>query len=93
MLNETHKTAAWLDHMTSTPLAQFEEIPFHGSVIRNLYAKPRRCLHVIKCTFHTYRRFTFLEIVSDKPILPQEMYLLLSISNCGTDYKDTGPHL
>jgi hypothetical protein len=28
MFNEIHKTVAWLDHVTSTLLAQFEEIPF-----------------------------------------------------------------
>lgn len=59
MFNEIYKTAAWLVHVTSKLLAQLEEIPFHGSVILNLYAKTRRRLHVIKCTFHTYRSFKF----------------------------------
>ena len=39
MFNEIHKTAAWLYHVTSTLVAHFEEIPFRGSVILNLYAK------------------------------------------------------
>jgi hypothetical protein len=39
MFNTSYKTAAWSGRMTSTLLAQFEEIPAGGSVILNLYVQ------------------------------------------------------